>query len=411
MKKFLNFGMFTALIVLITFGSVSCKKDDPEPEIVTNPLDETAYYVIGKVTEKNVALADVTVKTSGAETTSAQDGSFLLKVTQKGDLTVTFSKDDYITVTSDVTIPSNAASNSSVSVSQELTKKSIPETVSNTEETVITEPTEEKITFTFPAEAVSQPTDVSITKYTEGAKKISSGEVRLSLASFNCEPDGIVFEKPVKVALKNPVSNNIFFSNTKHNVEKNGKWEYVDDAVFNPAENVYSFELNSFSNHSISIVATQSESSTSTEALTTVVIDNLGVMTVKEQEISITQKYGWEIEGDLASILKTAIPELSDDDASNLVPMALTTIETLKGSKPGISETQLNCGTAKISGDMKYTVVFTSLIIKTNVAFSVTANNTQKEISVPVKTYSGVSSSATYERGNSYPDHSGGSGK
>lgn len=44
--------------------------------------------------------------------------------------------------------------------------------------------------------AVTKATDITVTEYRKGAKK---GDVHASLSTINCQPDGLIFEKPVNI--------------------------------------------------------------------------------------------------------------------------------------------------------------------------------------------------------------------
>lgn len=411
MKKYFNACTYTLLIGLVLLGTVSCRKSEPAPEIVTNPLDETAYYLIGKVTEKNAALADVTVSVTGAETKTAQDGTFQLKVDKKGDYTVSFAKTSYITVTSVATIASDAKKNSSVAITQQLMKTNPPVTVDPDKETVVAEANNPNLSIAFPAGAVKTATPISVTEYTEGAKKAAAGQTRASLATINCVPDGLTFEKPVTVYLKNPTSSKAQFSSLRHYVEKNGTWTDSGEARFDTESNSYAFELMGFSNHSVGLTATQTLEGTASEPLTVVEIDNLGSVNAKEQEISVTQKFGWEVDGTISTLLQSALPDLSSGEISSLASSVASTIASLKGSAPGIVESKVSFGTAKVSGDTKLTLTFTSNVLKSRVVFKMTYNGGQKDISIPLKTYLGTSATMTYTYGNSHTEHSGGGGQ
>jgi hypothetical protein len=69
-----------------------CKKDEPTPEIVENPLDKEVYHIVGKVMDGTKGLEGVKVSSSGTDVTTSADGVFQLAVTKKGTFSVTFSK-------------------------------------------------------------------------------------------------------------------------------------------------------------------------------------------------------------------------------------------------------------------------------------------------------------------------------
>lgn len=49
MNKYLVLSMGISLAVTIGVGFSSCKKDEPTPVIVENPLDAEVYYIAGRV--------------------------------------------------------------------------------------------------------------------------------------------------------------------------------------------------------------------------------------------------------------------------------------------------------------------------------------------------------------------------
>ena len=125
-KSLLVAGLAISLLATMSMGMISCSKDDPKPDVVENPLDAEVYYIIGKVSQGTAALEGVKVSAGGSEATTAADGTFQLEVTKKGDYSVAFAKDGYISVSANATIASDAAKRSSVAVLQELTKANAP---------------------------------------------------------------------------------------------------------------------------------------------------------------------------------------------------------------------------------------------------------------------------------------------
>ena len=63
-NKYLVVSMAMSLAVTIGVGFSSCKKDEPTPVIVENPLDAEVYYIAGKVISENNALEGVKVSAS-----------------------------------------------------------------------------------------------------------------------------------------------------------------------------------------------------------------------------------------------------------------------------------------------------------------------------------------------------------
>lgn len=77
-------GFVLCMLVGLSMGGVSCRKDEPAPEIVVNPLEQKVYYIVGKVTQGSVGLEGVAVNTTGGKTKTTADGFFQLEVVERG---------------------------------------------------------------------------------------------------------------------------------------------------------------------------------------------------------------------------------------------------------------------------------------------------------------------------------------
>lgn len=391
--------------VMLGVGLVSCSEDEPTPEVIENPLDAEAYYITGKVSQASTPLEGVTVSTSGSETKSEADGTFQLEVAKKGDYTVSFVKEGFITVSVDTEIESDASKRSSVSIAQELTKASTPVTIKPDTEAVVSGGANSAASLSIPVGAVTEATDITVTEYMKGAKK---GDVHASLSTINCQPDGLIFEKSVNIAIKNKMSSAICFSNVVHYVEKDGVWMKESDVSYDPGKNVYATELTGFSNHSFGPTYVVAVKGSTNENLDEVSIDNLGKMTAIEGTVTGKQKFGWEIDGNLSDLLKAQFPSLSSTDIEGLADAVSGAISSSKGVPAGVSESTLSLGTAKVSGDAKMTVSFAAVIKSTTGTFNLIYQGKPATISVPVKTYNGISTKISYQYGSSHTDHSGG---
>lgn len=407
-KSLLVAGLAISLLATMSMGMISCSKDDPKPDVVENPLDAEVYYIIGKVSQGTTALEGVKVSAGGSEATTAADGTFQLEVTKKGDYAVAFAKDGYISVSANATIASDAAKRSSVAVLQELTKANAPVTVEPDKEATVSGGEESAASLDIPAGAVKTATDITVTEYVAGAQKEAT---HASLSTINCQPDGLTFEKPVKVSVKNQTSSTIYFADVVHYVEKNGSWTKSGDAAYDASANAYVTELTSFSNHSFGPSYTAASKGSSSEDLGEVTIDNLGNMSAKDGEIKAKQKMGWTIDGDLSALLKAQFPALTSADIESLVASINSAIASTKGASAGISESTVSMGTAKVSGDTKMTVKLSASVRQTAGTFNFMYQGKPVSFSVPVKTYSGVATQITYQYGSSHTDHSGGTGK
>lgn len=406
-KSKLIAGLCFCMLAAISIGSISCRKSEPTPEIVTNPLDAVAYYIVGHVHDGTNGLSGVKVSTSGVEATTDANGEFKLDVKTKGNHLIEFSKNGYIPVSADATIASSATKRSSVMMTQVMTKANDPVVVNPDREVVITGGTTSPASLTFPIGAVKEATGVTVTEFVGGAKK---SPTHISLSMLNCQPDGLSFDVPVQVSIKNQTSNAIHFVDVLHFIEKNGVWKQTGTASYDANDNAYTTKLNSFSNHSFGPAHQVVSSGTSKENLDEIVVDNLNNMAVKEAEIKGAQKMGWEINGDLKALLKAKFPSLTDSDITALATTIQHAIASTKGSTPGVHQSTISFGKAKVSGDTKMTLTLLSDVHTENIAFELAAQNSSSNFEVPVKTYSGVSAKITYQYGPTRTDHSGGGG-
>ena len=408
-NKYLVVSMAMSLAVTIGVGFSSCKKDEPTPVIVENPLDAEVYYIAGTVTSESNALEGVKVSASNAEATTAADGTFQLEMKSKDDCVVTFEKSGYVTVTAEVGFPADAKKQSIVLLSQELETKNQPVTISPDAEQTVIEIKQKMIELTFPAGAVKSATDVTVTAYKEGAKKTQAGTVRASLSTVNCEPDGQIFEKPVELRMKNPAGKGVYFADVKHYVEKNGVWSETGAADYD-GNGYYVTSIDGFSNHSFGVPCSSQKGTSKIENLKSIVIDNLGKMDSQEQTIDVTSHFGWKIDGTTSDLLKKQLAGLSDSDITALSGAVELTLASLVGGAPSVGEMTLKRD-VRISGDMKTTVSIVERTTTTVFGFPVVFGGQTVALTIPVVKYDGVDLVITTEKGASHGTHSGGSGE
>lgn len=396
-------GMSLLLAATLSVGMSSCSNDEPSPVIVENPLDKENYYIAGVVTSEGKALEGVAISTDGAKATSAADGSFQLAVAKKGGYAVTFAKEGFVTVSGKAEIASDAKRNSSVLLDREMVAANASVTVKADEEAVIVEAKEEVASLVIPAGSLKEETAISITEYLEG----ETGSDRMSLSSVSCTPDGIKFEKPIEFSVKNLMSNEIRFANVKHYVEKEGQWVELSEAAFDASKNAYVMELDGFSNHSARPQSEKAKGGKSSEDFGEVVVDNLGKMEAVDKEVSVTQKSGWVVDGDLSAAIRTQFDGISDSDVSALSDMLNRSLAQSKGSQPGVKESKFSLGNAKVSGDTKMTVKMRGVRSEESVTFYLEFKGKQQAFTVNVLVYDGVDTSIEYEYGEHRTDHSG----
>ncbi|MDR2917478.1 MAG: carboxypeptidase-like regulatory domain-containing protein [Tannerella sp.] len=400
-------GCLFIMTLGVGLGLTSCNSDDdPDPEIVT---DNVAYYIAGEVLNNGKPLEGVKVNTTAAEATTGADGTFELELSGKGDYPVTFSKDGYVTVTSEVTIKSDAKNKASVLIKQELTKKRNPVTVKPNEDTDISDD-EEGIDLLIPAGAVDKNTDITMTPFIPGANKITTGVISAGLMALNMDPDGLVFGKPVTLTLKNPMGKDVHFGNMKHVVETDGIRRELDNVTYDNENNYYKATLAGFSDHIFAININATAGGTSTESLSSKVIDNLGNSSAKSESVTVAQKYGWEMNGDVKGALKSKYPSLTDATVDALAANITKVVSSLMGSAPGTGNLNLTIP-FNISGDTKLTVEFLAQIETDTFSFPlIFVDGGLEWFDVSAKRYMGTQVNTVYQYGGTHTDHSGGSG-
>lgn len=395
-----------------------CKKDEPTPEIVENPLDKEVYYITGRVVEGTKNLEGVKVSSSGTDVTTLADGSFQLPVTKKGVQAVTFSKSGYVTVLAEAAISSDMKKHSSVSLVQHLTALATSVKVKPDADTMLYDVRKKIAILSFPAGVVDEETDMTVTEYI-GGTKVSGGHAALS--TINCLPDGKNFGKSVEVAITNATSPAIFFSDVRHYVETNGTWQQQSVLTYDKSRNVYIASLNGFSNHSFGVTYTVKNGGTSIEDAGSVVIDNMGNMQSKESGVSAKHKVGYTIEGDLKQLISARFSGLSSADVEALAGQLENVITSTQGMAAGVSEVPFSLGTAKLSGDMKMTVDMKIQKVTSTLSFNLNyqgavqvfkgpvASSAPIAFDIPISIYSGIKTTITTQYGTSHGDHSGGS--
>ncbi len=405
LNRFMIFILLSGLIINMN----SCKdKDEPTPEIVT---ENEVYFVIGEVLQGGKPLEGVKVSTSDKESTTDANGNFELELSKKGDYSVVFEKAGYVSITSKVTINSNAKNKASVAIKQELTKKHEPFLITPEMEEERSEPVNANISLDIPSGAVKESVEVYMTEFIPSSQTIQTGTINASLLSLNLEPDGLVFEKPVKISLKNPMRGEVRFDDLIHIKETNGVRQELGKTSYNADTHSYESYLSGFSNHYFVINTNVSSSSVSTELLDTEVIDNLGNMSARDESITMAQKYGWTFDGDLAGSIRSKYPTLTDASVNGLVSNISTAVASIMGSSAGVGTLNLSIP-FRVSGDIKVTINFNAQVQNDTFSFPlIFVDGNLDWFEVSVKKYLGTEVSTTYQYGSSHTDHSGGSGQ
>lgn len=400
MNKYLT-GAFAFALLLSTSVSLSSCKDEDEvtqtPEQVETKIEA---YVSGRVMEMGKPLADVTVASGDVTATTDSEGNYTLAIGNAGTVTVTASKEGYMSSSSQVT----AVAADVTSLDFELTPQNASVSLTPDGGLDILESRDEYTTLSFEAQSVTTATEVSVTEFTTRAEIDNLG----ALSAIYCTPDGQQFEKPVKIKVARNTSSDLYFANMKHYAEDNGTWKAESDMTVDPETGEYTGELTHFSNHAFGVEATWSAKAASTEAGASQEFDNRGKLSAIQVPLTVESKNGWEIDGDLASIVRSALSGVSESDATALATELSRMVRNAKGSSSSVTSQQVKLNDISISGDTKATVAVENNVSTSSMSVTVMFKGQPVSISVPVKVYKGVSMKITYEHGSLTPDHSGG---
>lgn len=400
MNKYLTGAFAFALLLSTGLSFTSCKDEDEVTQTPEQVETKIEAYVSGRVMEMGKPLADVTVAAGEITSTTDSEGNYTLAIGSAGDVTVTASKDGYVAASSQVTV----AESEVLSLDFELTQQNESVILSPDAELVLEEKRDEFTTLFFQPQSVTAATEVSITEYITRAEKDNMG----ALSVIYCTPDGQQFEQPVKIQVVRNTSSDLYFANMKHYVEENGTWKVESDMTVDPETGDYVGELDHFSNHAFGVEAKWGAKTATTEDGASQEFDNRGKLDAVKVPLTVESKNGWEVDGDLASIIRTALSGVSEADATELASELNRMIRNAKGSESSVSTQQVKLNEISISGDTKATVAVQHKISTSSMTVSVMFKGQPVSISVPVKVYNGVSMKVSYEYGSLTPEHSGG---
>lgn len=400
MSKYLTGAFAFALLLSTSLSFTSCKDEDEvtqTPEQVETSIDA---YVSGQVMENGKPLADVAVVSGEVSVTTDSEGFYTLAVENVGNITITASKEGYISSSAQLLV----AKANIASLDFDLAKQNATVTLSPDAELVLKESRDEFTTLFFQPQSVTAATEVSITEYITRAEKDNMG----ALSVIYCTPDGQQFEQPVKIQVVRNTSSDLYFANMKHYVEENGTWKVESDMTVDPETGDYVGVLDHFSSHAFGVEAQWGAKTSTTEDGASQEFDNRGKLDAVKVPLTVESKNGWEIDGDLASIIRSALSGVSEADATELASELNRMIRNAKGSESSVSTQQVKLNEISISGDTKATVAVQHKISTSSMTVSVMFKGQPVSISVPVKMYEGASMKVSYEYGSLTPEHSGG---
>jgi len=415
-RNYFILAFFALALVAVSLGSCS-KEDEDVPTPPEPPVEEPAevatnaehYYIVGKVYEAGKALDGVTVSSSGKEATTGSDGAYQLTVDKKGSYTVTFAKTGYITVSASATIAANASLFGSAVLEQTLTAKNDP--VSVGVDGAIIEEAKKAVSLDIPAGALGETTEISVTDFVPGATAIAGNSTNAVLMALDFEPSGLKFDKKALLKVVNPLGANVHFGEVSHVISSSATpGQSTGNATYNPETNTYEYEIDGFSQHQFQIPTAVGGATEGTEAAGTIDVNNLGNNAVKTETIQLPVTLGWELVGDLASLILAQYPSIGSDAATTLAAafsgIVTGTLGTLAGTSTTTVSTPYN-----VSGDTRATLQILTVTTVFNLSFPLVVNGTPSTFNVPVRNYLGSKLSEKFEFGPNQKQHSGGSGQ
>ena len=398
MKKNVMKTLVFALLVSTGFTLGSCddeKEVNPDVEIVNTKL---GAYVSGIVTDGSTPLSGVTISAGSQSATTDANGAYTLPASA-GNVSVSASLDGYISATRSVEVGKTSVA----TLDFELTPRNDSQTLTPDNELQIEEQIDKITSMTFPAGSVSENTEVSITEYRAMTQPDNVG----ALSVVYCEPDGQEFAQPVRVEIDKSTSDEVAFADMKHYVQNaDGKWVEEGDVTLEGDH--YVTELTHFSNHAFGAAALWSAASGQDGESTTIEIDNLGSLTATSQNISVSAHSGWEVDGDLASIVSAALSGIGQSDAAALATDLHRMIRNAKGTSANASSRTVSLGTVEVSGDTRATITVTQRVVSRTMSVNVIFRGSTVTVAVPVIEYGGAEMNVSYEYGDLRPEHSGG---
>ena len=398
MKKNVMKTLVFALLVSTGFTLGSCddeKEVNPDVEIVNTEL---GAYVSGIVTDGSEPLSGVTISAGSQSATTDANGAYTLPASA-GNVSVSASLDGYISATRSVEVGKTSVA----TLDFELTPRNDSQTLTPDDELQIEEQIDKITSMTFPAGSVSENTEVSITEYRAMTQPDNVG----ALSVVYCEPDGQEFAQPVRVEIAKNTSDEVAFADMKHYVQNaDGKWVEEGDVTLEGDH--YVTELTHFSNHAFGAAALWSAASGQDGESTTIEIDNLGSLTATSQNISVSAHSGWEVDGDLASIVSAALSGIGQSDAAALATDLHRMIRNAKGTSANASSRTVSLGTVEVSGDTRATITVTQRVVSRTMSVNVIFRGSTVTVAVPVIEYDGAEMNVSYEYGDLRPEHSGG---
>jgi len=382
----------------------SCSDDEPTPipvepeeetaEGATTEMNENVYYVSGYVTDTSsvtTPIADATVTYGSLTQKTDEKGFYTVKVSPSESVyKFKFSKEDRVSVSVIKNIDKTKPIGTTFMLSAKLTPKAAPITVKV--DSALNANISGNTTVDIPANALKEETNINLTEIDatinndiDASDILSTGtagqaiETNETLVTIDCEPEGLVFDKPVVITFK---ADKTFGATASHMKQKaDGTWEKIHDAIYNDAKGGYEITLDGFSCHAVSVKATFTPGTKVSTEIYNNTFENIG--NPKALDISGEYTYKTGITFDESSL-----------DSKTLAIMKNTTKNALQSAE---ATDVIKNFTDKISGDTNFKLTFT----QESVPFTVTVG----ELSLTGTYYGVVTRTTTFTNGTMTPVH------
>lgn len=419
MKKLVLLLLAMSLVIISGMAWVSCVSNEPETEIVEAPFSDEIYFVLGRVTYQQASLEDVSVFMNGTDqkVQTASDGNYQLSLTKKGDYELRFKKEGFVDVVTNVSIDEQTDKRSSITVSVDMTKLSDAVTVDPDDEIEITDPTGRVVLQIM--RSLAEKTDVSLTVVKDvppmfkSEMSLKSESYGSSYASVLINPSETELPRKSTLRVNKLTSDSIRFSSMdlyKRNAAY--EWEKLENAVtYDDSRNAYTSDITVFSTYSMRIPYRISENSevVSSHLNGELTLDNCGnVAAMRDINMDIKQRCGWEITTDLHQLITSSLPGISANDEEGVAAVLMEQLASLMGSASGYYDIPVHLSKINISGNSVLHYKNYAQESTVTCSFDIIYLGQSKKLSVEIKKYTGMQEEYTND---SCFQHSGGSGK
>lgn len=408
-RKFFKVGL---LLFVAGLGLTNCGKDDKDPEIVVDPVEETVeYYIAGKVVAEDAALSGVTVTAGDATATTDDKGQYTVTVKDKKTYAMSFAKNGYKSITdASVTIEANATNRSMATMNVTMNKEGVKVNVDPEIDQEISEKGEGEaegslVAIAIPAGAIAIATEVSVTPYVEAQSTTDEtpGTSSEPVAMTNiviASSEEVVLDKDITLAINNKASNESYFDEMevykKTEARASNNWEKLSNASFDTQTNSYKVTIGKGSTlggeYSIRVKNDKTVSATKNDEINKEENkSNAGNMSaINNYSFSYEAKAGWDFVSPASGL------------ESGMTDMINSTVAAQEGGAAGYY-TVPQTVTTNISGDYILFYLSKAKYVEKTYTFYI---NGGKKATVTVKHYTGMEVTYTNQSSNI---HSGGS--